>query len=133
VMNPILVLALLLIGIGFSALYRNLNRRSKGNTTVNPNLGKNEVRTEEDRQKRRAMVAALVVGQDVYVVSKDGRDFRQGKVIEVTPEGVEVLPENCSSCSCHRRGMLFDNEGNNGHDIHDGMDVWGFGGSALGT
>jgi preprotein translocase subunit YajC len=87
-MNPILVLASLLIGIGFGALYRNLNRRNKGNTTVNPNPGKNEVRTEEDRQKRRALVAALVVGQKVLLES--GVYCNAGTVVKVTPHGVDV-------------------------------------------
>jgi hypothetical protein len=33
----------------------------------------------------------LVAGQDVYVVSNNGRFFCQGKVTKVAPEGVEVL------------------------------------------
>jgi hypothetical protein len=95
----------------------------------------------------------LVVGQDVYLVSNDGRFFCQGKVTEVTPEGVDVLTSpiplradklsqfdydvNQESWLVPSGGDLnlrvwaisvhFDNEGNNGSDGHDGMDEWGFG------
>ena len=82
----------------------------------------------------------LVVGQDVYVVSNDGSDFMQGKVTEVTPEGVEVLtaPHVLGVDTLSRVNydvnqlswvvpMRFDNEGNNGSDGHEGMNVWGFG------
>jgi hypothetical protein len=81
----------------------------------------------------------LVVGQDVYVVSNDGRSFCQGKVTGVTPEGVEVLTaphvlgvENLSQINYDVDQlswvvpMRFDNEGNNGSDGHEGMNVFGF-------
>lgn len=103
---------------------------------------KNEVCTELRKkywQKRRAMMAALVVGQDVYVVSNDGRDFLQGKVTEVTPKTVTVLtaPHGLSvdTLSQHYYDLnlqnwgepfWFDNEGKNGTDGHEGMNVWGF-------
>jgi len=142
--DQLLFVLLFMCAIGFGALNRNLsrNRRNKGNTTVTPNPGKNEVCTEIGKKygpERRAMVAALVVGQDVYVVSNDGRDFKQGKVTKVTPEGVEVLTasyilgiETLSQryydvdLLGRVEPMRFDNEGNNGSDGHEGMNVWGF-------
>ena len=82
----------------------------------------------------------LVVGQDVYVVSDDGYSFMQGKVTEVTPEGVEVLtaPYHLGisipsqvKCDVDQLSwvvpMRFDREGKNGTDGHDGQDVYGFG------
>jgi hypothetical protein len=52
---------------------------------------KNEVCTEirkKYRQKRRAMIGALAVGQNVYLLS--GCYHCEGKVTKVTPEGVDV-------------------------------------------
>jgi hypothetical protein len=82
----------------------------------------------------------LVVGQDVYVVSNNGSDFMQGKVTEVTPEGVEVLTaphvlgvENLPQVNYDVDQlswvvpMRFDSNGENGTDGHDGWDVHGFG------
>jgi hypothetical protein len=82
----------------------------------------------------------LVVGQDVYVVSDNGPFFRQGKVVAVTPDGVEVLtaPHVLDVGTLSQFDydvdqlswvipMQFDNEGNNGSDEHDGQDVYGFG------
>ena len=81
----------------------------------------------------------LVVGQDVYVVSNDGKSFMQGKVTEVTPESVEVLTaphvlgvENLPQVNYDVDQlswvvpMRFDNEGNNGSDGPEGMNEWGF-------
>jgi hypothetical protein len=61
-------------------------------------------------------------------------------VTEVTPEGVEVITaphvlgvDTLSRFDCDVDQlswvipMRFDNQGNNGSDGHDGMDVWGFG------
>jgi hypothetical protein len=71
----------------------------------------------------------LVVGQDVYVADSASRNFFQGKVTKVTPEGVEVL----TSVSTLSRDvdeswipMWFDSNGENGTDGHDGQDVYGF-------
>jgi len=95
----------------------------------------------------------LMGGQDVYVVSSHGLLFRQGKVTEITPDGVEVLTAPFSypadklsqfehdvnqlswvepvGCNVNLRywaiPIRFDNEGNNGSDGEDGWDVWGFG------
>ena len=78
----------------------------------------------------------LEVGQHVYVVSNDGRSCRQGKVTEVTPEGVEVLttydhvdPRKDYDVDQLLRviPVRFDSEGKNGTDGHDGQDVYGFG------
>ena len=81
----------------------------------------------------------LVVGQDVYAVSNDGKSFMRGKVTEVTPESVEVLTaphvlgvENLPQVNYDVDQlswvvpMRFDNEGNNGSDGHEGMNEWGF-------
>ena len=81
----------------------------------------------------------LVVGQDVYVVSNDGRDFMQGKVTEVTPESVEVITaphvlgvENLPQVNYDVDrlswvgSMRFDSEGKNGTDGHEGMNEFGF-------
>lgn len=82
----------------------------------------------------------LVVGQDVYLVSRDGNSFLQAKVTEVTPVGVEVLtaPHILGVSILSQVNydvdqlswvtpMRFDNEGNNGSDGHDGQDVYGVG------
>jgi hypothetical protein len=108
--GQILAFLLIMCGIGFGAL--NRNRRSKGNTDVNladvnrcrhctfeehkdcyslDCRCKNEVCTEirkEYWQKRRAIVAALVVGQDIYMFS--GCYWNKGKVVKVTQSGVDV-------------------------------------------
>lgn len=81
----------------------------------------------------------LTVGQDVYVVSNSGKDFMQGKVVKVTPEGVEVLTARyiLGAETLSQRNydvdllgrvetMRFDNEGNSGTDGHEGMNEWGF-------
>jgi len=83
----------------------------------------------------------LTVGQDVYVVSNKGFYFSQGKVTNITPEGVEVLTgiavpvEQLSQYVYDERDldlrtwspMWFDSNGKNGTDGNDGWDVMGFG------
>jgi hypothetical protein len=51
------------------------------------NEGCAEIRKKQ-WQKRRAMLTALVVGQDVYMFS--GCYWNKGKVVKVTPSGVDV-------------------------------------------
>jgi len=72
----VLIIGLLLIG-GYAAL--NLNWRNKGNKDV----------SSEIRKKRR-VIDALEVGQDVYLYN--GCHWRWGKVVRLYPEGIYVQP-----------------------------------------
>jgi preprotein translocase subunit YajC len=71
----------------------------------------NERRENRYRQKMRALVPSLVVGQEVYMFS--GCYVNKGKVIKVTPEGVDVqtgMMQNDGTWNAHEL-LHFDNNG----------------------